>query len=66
MQKSSKIALGVTIAFFSVFLANLILGAFFDVRFMSDVTEMLALLATSVSFVTSILLIEKQEHSDKK
>jgi len=66
MQKGSKIALGVTAVIFSVFIANLFMGAFLDARFMSDVAEMLALLATSVCFVTAILLIEKQEHSNKK
>lgn len=59
-QKSSTIALVVTLVIFSIFLANLIMGAFYDARFMSDVAELLVLLASSICFVIAILLIEKQ------
>ncbi len=65
MQKGSRLALVATVIIFSIFIANLVMGAFFGARFMSDVVEMLALVGTSVCFVTAIVLIEKQEHSKK-
>lgn len=65
MQKGSRLALIATVIIFSIFIANLVMGAFFGARFMSDVVEMLTLLGTSVGFVTAILLIEKQEQAKK-
>ena len=60
-RESSKIALTITVIIFSIFLVNLIMGAFFNARFMSDVVELVVLLASTICFVVAILLIEKQE-----
>ena len=46
-------------AFFAVFIANVLAGAVLGASFLSDISEMLLLLATSVSFVVAILIRER-------
>lgn len=48
---------------FGVFVINVAMGALADMRFLTDVTEMLLLFAASIAFVAAIL---KQEAASKK
>ncbi|MDU8945463.1 hypothetical protein [Ovoidimarina sediminis] len=45
----------ITLGLFSVFLANVVLGAFGGTQFMGDVGEMLVLFGASLAFVVVIL-----------
>ncbi len=47
--------------FFAVFLANVVLGSAGRQVFLSDVQEMLVLMAASIAFVVAILAREAQE-----
>ena len=48
---------------FSIFFANVVLGAFADAAFLGDVNEMLVLFASSIAFTVTIL---KAENAKKK
>jgi len=48
-------ALSITLVFFAVFSANVMLGSLGAEVFLSDVQEMLVLLAAAVAFVAAIL-----------
>ncbi|MDA4844402.1 hypothetical protein [Hoeflea poritis] len=56
----------VAAAFFAVFLANVLSGAFFGTSFLNDISEMLVLLATAVCFVVAILIREKREQNPQQ
>ena len=45
----------ISLALFSVFVANVVLGAFANASFLGDVGEMLVLFAASLCFVVAIL-----------
>ena len=49
------------LAAFAVFLCNVVAGAFWNVRLLSDVGEMLMLLLSCLFFVMLIVNLEKQE-----
>lgn len=68
MKDLSKVSLLATLCIFLVFLANVLAGAFWNARFLSDVGEMLALVLTSVTFVIAIVLSEQntQQKAQKK
>ncbi|MEX3010691.1 hypothetical protein [Hoeflea sp. TYP-13] len=53
----------VTGAFFAVFFANVVAGAVLGTSFLNDISEMLFLLAASISFVVAILTREQQEQN---
>ncbi len=48
-------------ALFAVFFANVAVGAASGAPFLGDVSEMLLLLAASISFVAAILMREQRE-----
>ena len=48
-------ALGIAAVFFTVFVVNLLMGAFGESAFLGDVGELLIMLAASVAFVVAIL-----------
>lgn len=54
-----------TAAFFAVFLVNVLAGAVLGTSFLNDISEMLLLLATSVSFVVAILIKERDEQNSQ-
>ena len=51
--------------FFLIFLANVVLGAFADAAFMGDVSEMIILFLTSITFVSGILKAEARRNADE-
>ena len=51
---------------FLVFVSNVALGAFWSSPFMGDVSEMIVLFLTSVTFVVGILLREARQKSQEK
>ena len=51
---------------FSVFFLNVSLGAFLGGPFMGDVSEMIVLFLTSVTFVVGVLLREARRNSQEK
>ena len=53
----------VTAGIFAVFLANVLAGAVLGTSFLNDISEMLLLLATSISFVVAILIKERDERN---
>ena len=55
----------VAVALFSVYFSNVVLGAFADAGFLSDVGEMLVLFASSVAFTVTILKAEGAKKSKK-
>lgn len=61
MRSTGKKFLIATAAVFAVFFANVVAGAFWNARFLSDVQEMLMLVLTSLLFVVAIALFEKSE-----
>jgi hypothetical protein len=56
--------LAASVVVFAIYFANVALGAFANSAFLSDVGEMLVLLAASVLFVVAILKKEA-DHKDK-
>jgi len=50
---------------FLIFLTNVVLGAFADAAFMGDVSEMIVLFLTSVTFVSGILKEEARRNADE-
>ena len=48
---------------FSIFFANVVLGAFADAAFLGDVSEMLVLFASSIAFTVTILKAETAKKS---
>ena len=60
MKDLSKVSLVATLCIFTVFLANVLAGAFWNARFLSDVGEMLTLVLTSAFFVIAIILSEQR------
>lgn len=50
---------------FLIFLTNVVLGAFADAAFMGDVSEMIVLFLTSVTFVFGILKSEARRNADE-
>ncbi len=48
-------------ALFAVFFANVAVGAATGTPFLNDISEMLLLLASSISFVAAILIREQRE-----
>ena len=60
MNDLSKVSLAATLCVFLVFLANVLAGAFWNARFLSDVGEMVTLVLTSVIFVIAIILSEQR------
>ena len=68
MKDLSKVSLVATLCIFVVFLANVLAGAFWNARFLSDVGEMLTLVLTSAFFVIAIILSEQraQQKAQKK
>ena len=54
-----------TLFLFLIFLTNVVLGAFADAAFMGDVSEMIVLFLTSVTFVSGILKAEARRNADE-
>ena len=50
---------------FVIFLINVALGAFADAAFMGDVSEMIVLFLTSVTFVAGILKAEARRNAEE-
>jgi hypothetical protein len=55
----------ISAVFFLIFLANVVLGAFADAAFMGDVSEMIILFLTSITFVSGILKAEARRNADE-
>ncbi len=53
-------------AFFSVFVLNVVLGAFSNASFMGDTVEMLVLFGASAAFVVAILKRESDREQTQK
>jgi len=61
MQSRAKLFLTAALCVFAIFAVNIVLGAFWNARFLSDVGEMLMLVLTSIFFVVAIILFEQNE-----
>ena len=55
MISSGTAALSVALVLFAAFFANVALGAFARVAFLSDVNEMLMMFAAAIAFVVGVL-----------
>jgi len=51
---------------FSIYLANVVIGAFDGPRFLADVGEMLVLFSAAIAFTATILRREAQDKDSKK
>jgi hypothetical protein len=58
MQKFSSVSMLISVIFFIILMANVMLGALKLPVFLSDVMEMLVLLTSSIFFVATILARE--------
>lgn len=56
-----NICLVLATACFAIFAANVVMGAYGAGVFLTDIQEMLALLAASIFFVAGVLMIEKRK-----
>lgn len=61
MRRAGKIFLIATAIAFAIFFANVMAGAFWNARFLSDIQEMLMLSLTSLLFVVAMILFEQSE-----
>jgi len=61
MKSRAKLFLTAALCVFAIFSVNIVLGAFWNARFLSDVGEMLMLVLTSIFFVVAIILFEQNE-----
>ena len=60
MISSGTAALSVALVLFAAFFANVALGAFARVAFLSDVNEMLMMFAAAIAFVVGVLQRESR------